>query len=574
MKTYKKKIHLILFICFCISLNKQSLGSHIVGSEIYYSCTATPGIYKVTVKLYRDCAGVQLCANCPSGLSAACSIPIIIKGASGPCMGTNYGTQPILVVSNKSAFDIVQLCNSVNTLCSNCGTRTPGSFSPGVELYTFEGAVNLNSVPVACCQVSIGFNTCCRNTAIVELANASTLNYYSEAIINTCSAPCNSSPVFKTPIEFVLCAGQDANLSMAADDPDGDSLSFEFGASLIAAGTSALYVSPYSPIVPMPYLGAPVQSPPAMPPVGININKITGDAFFRPLGYFVAPLVVEVKQWRTTDGVRTLRGSNRRDLMVYSINCPVNSPLIIKKLDTSGLFLNYFTYNPYNYDSAWICPGQRYCRIFVAEDSDTNTSTDLSLFLPDNIQGVQVERLYDTLLRSGMGPRQDSIKFCWTPPDNSGRNAPYIFTLMARDRNCTVPSKFSHSMAIYVNRPIHAFINKIGDPSGYRFRFTYTKTYPVPQDTSLTMWQIESAPGSDSFVVFTNNEIASYQFHEIGYHKIKLTLFGHKCGYVTMLTDSVYATAGDGLSEPVNILNAFEIYPNPSSGSVKINAIK
>ncbi len=554
--------------------NKQSLGSHLVGSEIYYSCTATPGIYKVTVKLFRDCSGIQLCANCPSGLSAACSIPLNITGASGICYGTNYGTQTILVVTSQSAYDIVQLCNSVTSICSNCGSRTPGSFSPGVEVYTFEGNVNLTAIPVACCQVSVSYNTCCRNSTITTLVNASTLNFNSEAIINTCSAPCNSSPVFKTPIDFVLCAGQDANLSMGADDPDGDSLSYAFGEATVGPGASAPYVSPYSPIVPLAYLGAPIQSPPANPPVGININKVTGDVFFRPLGYLVAPLVVEVKQWRTTDGVRTLRGTNRRDLMIYSINCPANTPVSIKKYDTTGIFLSNFIYNPYNFDSAWICPGQRYCRVFVASDADTNYITDLSWLTPDNMQGVRVERLYDTLLRSSMGPRQDSIKFCWTPSENTGRNAPYIFTFMARDRKCPVPTKFSHSMAIYVNSPIHAFINKTGDPSGYRFRFTYTKTYPVQQDTALTMWQIESAPGSDSFIVFTSNEIASYQFHEAGYHKIKLTLYGLKCGYVTMLTDSVFATAGDGLSEAVDLQNSFELYPNPSSGLLKINAIK
>ncbi len=181
LKRAKNKILFLLLLHLGFFIHNVN-ASHMVGSDISYQCTGTAGIYNVTFKLYKDCAGIPICPNCPSGLSPSCQKSINIVGAGGSCMGSNFGSQALTVVTSVSGFDVIQLCVSATSICNNCGQRTAGSFSPGIEVYTFEGLVNLNSLPSSCCLVSIGFGECCRNAAITTLASPSGLNFYSEAV--------------------------------------------------------------------------------------------------------------------------------------------------------------------------------------------------------------------------------------------------------------------------------------------------------------------------------------------------------------------------------------------------------
>jgi hypothetical protein len=214
------------------------------------------------LKLYRDCAGIQLCGGCnnpiPNGTTAGCTVGATgtqILGASPLCLGTSYGSFTLAAVAVTSGYDIIQTCTSVRTICTNCNTRTAGSYSPGIEVYVFEGNVSLASIPSSCCLVNIGYGSCCRNTAVSTLVTPGMLNFYSQATINRCVAPCNAGPIFTNPPVFLACASQEFMTNLGAIDPDGDSLSYGFGRSLTAANTLAPYVSPFGPSVPFPYTG-------------------------------------------------------------------------------------------------------------------------------------------------------------------------------------------------------------------------------------------------------------------------------------------------------------------------------
>jgi len=543
--------------------------SHVMGSEITYQCTGTPSIYNVTVKLYRDCQGVQVCANCPSSLSPSCSIPLNINGyaspagsgvPASPCTGVSFGTQTLSVVGSVSGFDVVQLCNTLKTVCNNCGSRTPGTFSPGVEVYTFTGQINLSGIPASCCLVSIGYNTCCRNNAITTLNNPGGLNFYSEAIINRCATPCNSSPTLAFESEIVVPAGKDFILNLGATDPDGDSLSYSQGQALVGVGSAAPYVAPYSATVPFPYLGAPSQSPPALPPLGITLNPINGNYRFRPQGSFVAPFVIEIKQWKTIAGVPTLMGITRKEHQFYSQASPANNAPIIK-IDTS--IQTGFTYSMYD----TICALQPYCKTIVAIDADVADTTEITWGGNSVITstGGTITPLYNAATRGTNGPRLDSVKFCWTPPNTLANSRPYYINFIAKDRACALKGKTLINIGLVVKlSPIANVIYKtpIND-STYKFRYVSSTS----NNPTLTQWKIETFPGSNIYNTINADSIQSYTFTNWGWHKTKLTLTGNCVGPEYL--DSVLVT-----NLKLNAIVAKNLNcKNDSSGRIIIKAV-
>ena len=574
----KSKQLLLLKFAFVLALFLPVFSvkaSHVVGSEMTYQCTGTPGVYNVTVKLYRDCQGAaQICISCPTSLSPTCSIPLNITGyaspagsgmPTSPCTGVSFGTQNLAVVTSASGFDVVQLCNTTKSVCTNCGTRTAGTYTPGVEIYTFTGQINLSGIPASCCFISIGYNTCCRNNAITTLVNPGGINFYSEAIINRCATPCNSSPTFAFESEIAVPAGNDFVVNLGATDPDGDSLSYHQGASLTGSNTIAPYVTPYSPTVPFSYLGAPAQSPPALAPLGISMNAVTGDYRFRPQGSFVAPIVIEIKQWKTIAGVPTLMGITRKEHQFYSqFMAANNAPTIVLYRDSSSQTISLTAYTMFD----TICVGQTYCRTFVAADNNIADTTDFTWNLPSAISssGGSFTRSFNLATRDINGPRKDSIKFCWTPPNGVANSRPYYLNVIAKDRRCPLKAKTIQNIGLVVNPAPSAIINKVFIDTTTR-KFKYTKTNAVFNNPALTQWQIETTPKSNAFTSYNSDSLTSHTFTNIGWYKIKLLLAGN-CSSLLAINDSIFITNFNlTLVEAKNI-----ICKNDSSGKIIVKA--
>jgi hypothetical protein len=537
----KSKVHAIVFAFATLAfmMPYQSQASHVVGSDASYACISNR-VYQVTAKIYRDCAGIQLCFGCQTGTSPVpCSQQVTITGRSHPtgiphnlpaqsCNGTSFGSVNLSVVPGVSGLDVIQLCAMSVTICRNCNTRTPGTFQPGIEVYTFTGTVDLTGLPASCCWVAIGIPVpCCRNNAITTLVNPGSLNLYNEVMINICATPCNSSPTFTNDPVAITCAGQDFTYNLGAIDPDGDSLSYRFGHTQIAPGVGAAYASPFSPNAPFPYLGVPGQSPPLLPPLGIYIDPFTGDLRFRPQGTFVTNMVVEVLQWKLVNGVYVLMGITRRDIQFYSQVCPENYPPVIRTYDDNGILT---TPQP-NLNWA-VCAGQQLCFQITAWDNTAGwDTTDLTWNQassgadPNPIfnTGGTVTRLYNVNQRKTFGPMKDSIRFCWTPPASVARNLPYFFIVNAKDRACPIPSRTTRAFGITV-RPIPtAIINKINRNCGF-YDFTFTQTNTVALNPTYTQFQVETAPGSGSFVTYAGSSVSNHRFNTGGWHKVRLRL--------------------------------------------------
>lgn len=479
------KTHFYLFASILLSLLCfQSKANHIRGLEISYQCTDTAQVYKVTIKVYRDCAEIQLCPSCsipsPNGTVAGCntnnaSLTTSIRGLTTGFLGINYGSFVLNSVGSSSGYDIVNTCDSIKTNCTNCNTRTAGTFSPGVEVYTFEGNVNLSSIPTACCSVELGASFCCRGSALTYVSSSSV---YSFAQINRCQSTCNSAPTFTNNPNMLVCAGIDYVYNLGASDPDGDSLSYDFGQAYQAYATPANYIIPFSARYPFPFFGAPNYY--AAPPAGLRIDPATGDVLFRPMGVFVAKFIIEVTQWKKIGGVSTIIGVTRRDAELQTRLCASNRIPLVKIYKNNVLQFG----QQYN-----ISAGQQICLDIVSEDNfDLNAvpsiladTTDLKWNNPGLTIPVMANatftRNYILANRRMSGPKADSFKFCWTPPINAARNEPYLFTVTGSDRFCPLKATATRGIKIKVDFAKTILIDSITKQTFCNNRINTTNVY-------------------------------------------------------------------------------------------------
>jgi len=481
----------IVFILTLFSFIYTSKAGHFAGTEITYQHISGTN-YQVTLKYYRECSGIPLC-GCSGGLPVGtCTLPVSLRNKTLGTSSPIYNTINLQVVSSESAKDIIQLCQLQNSLCSNCGTKTPGSFTPGIEIYVFTGIVDISFVPISVTTISVGYGDCCRNSAISTIVNPSSVGYFNEAIIYR--AYNNKSPVINSLPLLLVGTGTNINYNLMATDPDGDSLSYHKAPSMSAISVPVSYTVPYSINSPFPFLGAPNAN--GNFPFGYKVDSITGDILFRPQGVFTADVVYKIKEWRRlANGTVVQVGESNRETTIFSKINVMTTPPSITTYDAGGLVTS-----PSLKTSYTTLAGQQICFNMFAEHTDT---TDLTWVAPTFMlnSGATFTKLYDTLTRATNGPIFDSVKFCWTPPIGSHNIKPYAFFVKATSRSCSVNSSNSRG-----------FLIKVDSSNG-----VFTPLIPPNQiiisnniGNSLTLnWT--SGSGSQNLVVMRaiNNNIAS-----------------------------------------------------------------
>lgn len=491
-----------LFVwCILCTFSFKAEAEHLVGSEISYACTSTPGIFEVTFVMYANCGpgGIPFC---PGTCGNACATTLTISGADPGFTTTTFGNIT-LTLQQVRDVDVKITCPNIKSICNNRGCVTPGTYSPGYERYEYKGFANLgptSGIPAACCNIRLWFSNCCRTININTGSAAEDL--YSEAIINRCFSvsPCNSSPVFHNDPKMFLSGGENYVGNWGAIDPDHDSLSYNFAPALKAYGTSVTYTPPFAYNRPMPWTGAAT----ALFPLGISCDPLNGDIMFTPpnnAGLFTGIMCIEVKQWKKIGGVPTLIGTTRRDVETSVGGALPNNP---PRFITSPPEDNNVSVPRTNWS---ICAGEQLCFTVTAKDTDYNPSTvsdttfmrwDSALanlgatFAPD--YDASKRQLPDSL---GGGPREDRYKFCWTPADSLAGSNPYYFTVRAADKRCPNPGELIRAFSILVLPKAAA---QIVQAQSYcqKTLLNYVNLTPSVNIASAN-WRIAKMPDDSSF---------------------------------------------------------------------------
>jgi gliding motility-associated-like protein len=403
--------------------------SHMMGGDIIYECLS-PGKFKFTIKVYRDCRGIAF--NSPT---------ITVFCADGGGVNNSVSVNYVRTAIN----DITPKCATGTAPC-NPQNQQAGE---GIEEHIFEAIVDFNTAPfkaikdAGCCEVKIKVEQCCRNGAITTVTPD---NFYTDAMINICNIAatknkCNTSPQLSTPPVGYICCNQPFTFNNGVRETvDGDSLSYDLVTPLKANNTNLLYTGNFTSNIPMTPFCPPNKGvincrplPNAKPPRGFYFDKETGDIVFTPTQCDeVGIIVIQVTEWRK-DSARNKWvkiGYTRRDMQLIVKTCPDNNP-------------PYFgTLNKYS-----VCEGNKLCFFIDAKDDP---------FLPKQIVPDTVTLTWNfgipgaTFTIVDPKAREKQALFCWQTKIGDARPNVYSFTATAKDDNCSNPSSANKGYTVTV----------------------------------------------------------------------------------------------------------------------------
>ena len=417
-----KKYLLLLLSVLCLGA-LESQATHMMGADVAYTCLGK-GRYKITLKVYRDCTGINL------------------GGISGTIRcGSNTTT---FSPTKKGIRDITPTCSSNASACKK-QTRS----GIGVEEHTYEAIVDFSKAPYStwrkngCCEFRISWGQCCRNGEITTINNGS---FYADAMINLCNIDktpnkCNNSPSLTSdPIAFLCCNNPYYFNNGALDNVDYDSLSYSLVSPQSGYNQNMTHKSPFSAQYPMTPKCIPPGRvncnpvPNAKPPLGFYLDPYNGDIVFTPTKCDeVGIVVIQIKEWRKDSSGKYVHiGTTRRDMQMIVMNCGDNWPPEI----SSG---------KYNYS---ICEGDKVKIIIVGLDkphpSNPNGRKDtVSMKWNNGVPGATF-----TILNPSS--REKKAEFVWQTKIGDAQDAPYTFTVTAQDDACPLKATSIRGFSIRV----------------------------------------------------------------------------------------------------------------------------
>jgi PKD repeat protein len=378
----------IISILLCLLLASTARATHISGGEIYYDCLGN-NQYRITLVVYRDCAGINLDTSYPLDIQSPCG-------------------NSTMTVSTPGGVEISQLCDLElpNSTCN-------GGTLPGIQQYIYTGTVTLPP----CDSWTISWTKNWRNGAIANLVQPGNKNVYIEAKLNNALAPCDDSPQFTNTAIPYVCAGYPISYSYGTFDPENDSLTYTF---ISAMNTGA---------VPLPYVSGFTGTQPI---TGITLDPQSGEVNFtlNQTGNWV--VVVRVDQY---DAAGNWIGSVMRDMQFIAYPC-TNIPPDPATGIVSNLSGQATQTGP---RSVEICESGDFCFDAVISDPNPGNILTATSNITQNLPGA-------TFSFSGTNPI--TVHVCWT--GIAGSTGFFPFIINADDGACPIPAQQTYVYSIHV----------------------------------------------------------------------------------------------------------------------------
>ncbi len=473
MKILTKTLTLVLIILYSFSAR----ASHVIGGDIEYECIG-PRTWKMRLIIYRDCTGASLCGSmaCTQTMTARPNTTLNLNGCNATPNNTTV-TLNLVRVEDLGKASIGLCGNIAKNGCDNLGQVIPGTYSPSVEKYLFEGTFDLSSTNTTCTYWDVYWTLCCRGAGIWNLAGSSGQDFRIGATINVLhnsQTPCkNNSPILKNEPLIIACSGQEYLFNMGAIDPDGDILTYEIAPSIQSGGNPVNYQLPGSAkyIFPLDTLKPPHSNYPQKNGPFVFIDSINGNINFTSLNNTPNPILgnfnVLIKQWLyNSAGERILLGITQRDLQLFSINCTNNNLPYLATIPSDSGNRPKFNYSVY--------AGEQICFTVIAKESDfypaipridtTYLSWSEEIVRPNKLFFKPTYPIGASLPR----PREDSWQFCWQTEMSDTNDKPYYFNISAHDSYCPDVGRTNGTFSIRVDANNAPIINSFSPLSGSR----------------------------------------------------------------------------------------------------------
>lgn len=324
-----KRLSLLICLSILCLFSWQNVNaSHIAAADINYKCLGG-NQYEITLKLYRDCSGINAPGTANVSLNSSCA---------------NLN----ITLTQTNVEEVTPLCSSSPSQCN-------GGSQQGYQELTYVGTASIPN----CGDWVMSYNVCCRNAIAQNVQNPSANSLYVEATLNNSTGVCNSSPTFANPPIFMICDSMMYNITHHAIETDGDSLAYSLVTPLGGSNQPLSYTSGYSATQPFATHGA-----------GVNFSAQTGQLSFIPDGPFAGIFDVLVEEYRNGQ----LIGSSRRSLQLVVLSCSPNQGISLNNV----LYNNQGTWQAQGTSTSFqACPGESL--EFMLDVSDADLTDSLSL---------------------------------------------------------------------------------------------------------------------------------------------------------------------------------------------------
>ena len=305
----KKHLRLLAVLVAFFAGISSIQASHLAGGDIQYEYVSSSGnqhTYKIYVRLYRD----------QSGITMPTSISVSVCAQQYPTQSVTCNQQAGSGTVAPTLFDCVSQANAGVT----------------IEVYYYEGTVVLGgNAP----DWIFSYTNCCRNPAIDNITNPSSMGFYIEAKLNNNLGQNTSPEVVSEPVR-AFCVGRTFNWKQSAVEPDGDSLYYRIAhvrdQSTTCQGTNLTYVTGYT--YDQPITTTPVQS--------LTMNPNTGIITFTAAQQEIDVMAVVVDEYRYDSlSYAWLKiGESNRDMQIaIADNCtPLAQAGVVLDYDAPGIY--------------------------------------------------------------------------------------------------------------------------------------------------------------------------------------------------------------------------------------------